>query len=72
MVLARYYCKGNEIEDFVQNPFELNALNVDFVGSTDTIFKVEEKICGKALSVDIVACGIEKTLTDQLLFEECF
>jgi GT2 family glycosyltransferase/SAM-dependent methyltransferase len=66
-VLARKYCvgKGLEIGGAAHNPFGLNTLNVDFTDSMETAFKKEEvRLCGRALKVDIIACGDNIPLPD--------
>jgi SAM-dependent methyltransferase len=66
--LAHKYCRGTglEIGGSAQNPFGLNTLNVDMTDSMDTIFKKEEiRLCGRALSVDIVAGGDDIPLPDE-------
>jgi SAM-dependent methyltransferase len=66
--LAHKYCvgKGLEIGGSAHNPFGLDALNVDFSDSMETRFKKKEiEICGKALPVDVVACGDDIPLPDE-------
>ena len=66
--LAHKYCigKGLEIGGSTHNPFGLNALNVDYSDSMDTISKKNEiRFCGKALKVDIIANGDKIPLPDK-------
>ena len=66
--LAHKYCigQGLEIGGSAHNPFGLNTLNVDISDSIESIFKQEEiNLCGKALSVDIVAPGDAIPLPDE-------
>jgi ubiquinone/menaquinone biosynthesis C-methylase UbiE len=57
---------GIECGGSAHNPFNIaNTINLDYTASLDTIFKQEEiKLCGEALSVDVVA------LADDIPFED--
>lgn len=66
--LAHKYCigQGLEIGGSAHNPFGLNTLNVDFTDSMDTRWKKDEnRFCGKALKVDLVANGDNIPLPDE-------
>lgn len=58
--------EGIEIGGSSHNPFNLNTRNVDYTGSMETIFKLEEvRLCGKAMPVDIIASGDCLPLNDK-------
>jgi SAM-dependent methyltransferase len=64
---AQHHCVGQGIEigASAQNPFGLRTRNVDFTGSMDTVFKLEEKrLVGRAARVDIVASADSIPLSD--------
>jgi SAM-dependent methyltransferase len=65
---AHRYCvgRGLEIGGGAQNPFDLDAKNVDTTDSLDTIFKQYElATCGRALPVDIVSADDSLDVPDE-------
>jgi SAM-dependent methyltransferase len=57
---------GIEIGGSAHNPFGLKTRNIDYTDSMETVFKREEqRLCGEAMPVDIIAGGDELPLPDE-------
>jgi SAM-dependent methyltransferase len=58
--------KGIEIGGSAHNAFGLDTINVDYTDDMTTVFKLEEvKLCGEAMSVDVVARGDKLPFPDK-------